>query len=116
MAAGKTSVIACNLEALTREERGRREELAARVRSLASEIAELEDGYGLRLPPDASVAHEAMEWILLESRCCPFLRLEVSLEPERGPLWVRLGGSPEIKDFLAAAGLGVQAQRKGCGC
>ncbi len=98
--------IACNLEALTLEERARRAELAPELLRLATRVVEREDGYALRLDFDPVAARGAFEWLALERRCCPFLRLGLFFEPEQGPMWISLGGSPEIKAFLASAGLG----------
>jgi hypothetical protein len=108
--------IACNLDALTAAERRQRAELAARIRSLSVELAEFEDGYALRLACEPGVARHALEWILLERRCCPFLRFELVLEAERGPLWVRLGGASGVKEFLKSAGLGTPPARQSCEC
>jgi hypothetical protein len=108
MATESARVIACNLDALSLEERRRRAELAATLEAGEMERAELGDGYAFRVAPEPSIAHDALEWLLLESRCCPFLRLELSLEPERSALWLRLRGSAEIKAFLASVGLGMR--------
>ena len=99
-------VIACNLDALSAGERKRRAELAEAIVPQARSIRELADGYALQLAVKAPLAHEALEWLLLERRCCPFLRLELELESEEGPLWLRLRGGPGVKEFLAAAGIG----------
>jgi hypothetical protein len=106
--------IACDLSALTARERTMRAELAARIRSLATQLVELE--YALRLASEPEVARHALEWMLLESRCCPFLRMELVVEAERGPLWVRLRGAAGVKEFLKAAGLGVTQPGRSCGC
>jgi hypothetical protein len=108
--------IACDLSALTQRERTMRAELAARIRSLATQLVELEDGYALRLASEPEVARHALEWILLESRCCPFLRMELAVEAEGGPVWVRLGGAAGVKEFLKAAGLGVTQPGQSRGC
>jgi hypothetical protein len=100
-------VLACDLDALTREERDRRSALAARVTSRFEEVLETEDGYAARLHTE--LVHDALEWILLERRCCPFLRLELGFEAAVGPLWLRFGGGPGVKEFLAAAGLGASS-------
>jgi hypothetical protein len=110
------STIACDLGALTLQERQSRAGLAARIGSLAVGRVELDDGYDLRLAPDPDVARDALEWILLESRCCPFLRLELHLEAERGPLWIRMRGAPGVKAFLSAAGFGLPRAVQSCGC
>lgn len=101
--------IACNLGALDADGRARRAALAARVMSLVTDVHERADGYALRLDPTAEASREALEWFLLEHRCCPFLRLEVVLEPDPGSLWLRLSGGPGVKEFLAQAGLAARA-------
>ena len=100
--------IACNLDALDADERRRRETLATRLRAAFGEIRETDDGYAARLAPDTSICGEVLEWLLLERRCCPFLRLEMRLDPEDGPLWIHFGGGPGVKAFLAAAGLAAR--------
>jgi hypothetical protein len=115
MAQPSKPTIACNLGALSAEERTRRAELALQIRSLATEVVEIEDGYALRLGREREVARDALDWILLESRCCPFLRLELVVEAERGLLWVRLGGAGGVKEFLKAQGLGSAAGCVSCG-
>ncbi len=104
-------VLACDLDALTREERDRRSVLAARVTGRFEEVLETEDGYAARLDPE--FVHDAFEWVLLERRCCPFLRLELGFEPAAGPLWLRFGGGPGVKEFLAAAGLSASSADDG---
>jgi len=115
MAQPSESTIACDLAALSAEERTRRAELAVQIRSLATAVVEIADGYALRLGCESEVARDALDWILLESRCCPFLRFELIVEAERGPLWVRLGGPGGIKEFLKAQGLAPAAGCVSCG-
>jgi hypothetical protein len=98
-------ILACDLSALGEAERTRRASLAARVAAGFQEIRETTEGYAARLDADPEVAKDAFEWLLLERRCCPFLRLELSFEPAGGPIWLHLGGGPGVKAFLAAAGL-----------
>jgi hypothetical protein len=99
------SAIACNLGALSSAERERRVALAQAVVGRAFSVQELPDGYALQLPATSSVAHESLEWLLLERRCCSFFRLELELEPQEGSLWLRLRGGPGVKEFLLAAGV-----------
>jgi hypothetical protein len=115
MEATKPPVIACNLGALSAAERERRAALAGALVPQARSIQELPDGYALQLSVTPSLAHEALEWLLLERRCCPFLRLELELESEEGPLWLRLRGGPGVKEFLSAAGLAGRLAAS-CGC
>ena len=97
--------LACDLGALSVEERARRSTLASQVFARFREVQEIPDGYAGCLDPDSVIVQDALDWLLLERRCCPFLRLELSFEPANGPVWFRFRGGPGVKEFLAAAGL-----------
>ena len=107
-------VIACNLGALSAAERRRRAALAEALVPQARSIQELSDGYALQLAATASLAHEALEWVLLERRCCPFLGFELELGSQEGALWLRLRGGPGVKEFLSAAGIGARPAASSC--
>jgi hypothetical protein len=104
MSGSQDPVIACNLAVLSPAERDRRAALAQAVVAQARSVQELTDGYALQLPVTSSLAHESLEWLLLERRCCSFFRLELELEPAEGSLWLRLRGGPGVKEFLSSAG------------
>ncbi len=96
---------ACDLGALTGDERAWRSTLASRISAEFREVREISDGYAGRLDPDPATVRDALDWLLLERRCCPFLRLELSFEPSNGPVWFQFGGGPGVKEFLATVGL-----------
>ena len=98
-------VLACNLDALSAEERARRSALASRVSDRVREVRETPDGYTARLDGEAEPLRDALDWILLERRCCPFLRIELRFDPATGPVWLQLGGGAGVKEFLSASGL-----------
>jgi hypothetical protein len=100
-------VLACDLGALSVDERAQRSTLASRVVARFREVREIPDGYAGRLAADAAIVQDALDWLLLERRCCPFLHLELSFEPSDGPVWFRFRGGPGVKEFLAAAGFGA---------
>ena len=79
-------------------------------------VEETADGYVARLSYDAGLAREALDWILLERRCCPFLSLELGFEPESDAMWMRFGGGPGVKAFLTSAGLRAHGPSSGCTC
>ena len=106
-------VLACDLGALSVDERTRRSALAARVAAGFREVQETADGFAARLDADPELVQDALDWLLLERRCCPFLRLELRLEPSAGPVWLRFGGGPGVKEFLGAAGLKAFPPREG---
>ncbi|HVP28491.1 MAG TPA: hypothetical protein VMW35_04940 [Myxococcota bacterium] len=105
--------IACDLDALGIEGRARRASLAAALGAATEEVRELPDGYAMRLDGSDARAREALDWLLLERACCPFLRLEIDLEPAAGPLWLRFRGAPAVKEFLASAGFGSRSGSSG---
>ncbi len=96
--------LACDLGALSADERARRSTLASRVAARFREVQDISDGYAGRLDPEPAIVRDALDWLLLERRCCPFLRFELSFEPSNGAVWFRLRGGPGVKEFLAAAG------------
>ena len=105
-------VLACDLGALSEKERARRSIVARSVSARFREVRETSDGYAARLDAEPQLVQDALDWILLERRCCPFLRLELSFEPSPGPVWLRLGGGAGVKEFLAAAGLKAFSSRE----
>ena len=101
------SAFACDLGALTVEERDGRSALASRIASHFREVVEVADGYAARLDADPVMLRDALDWLLLERRCCPFLKLDLCLEAANGPVWLQFRGGPGVKQFLAASGLNV---------
>jgi hypothetical protein len=93
-------VLACNMNALTKEQRTRHEAMTARL--LRHAVREdLDDGYRFTVErTDLSVA-ELAEWVADESRCCPAVDFHVEL-PAFGPLTLRIDGGPDVKAFMAA--------------
>jgi hypothetical protein len=64
----------------------RREETAAGIR--------------LRLPADA--LSTIVETVDAERQCCRFLRFDITIEPDGGPIWLELAGPPGTREFLSA--------------
>ena len=94
------SPIACNLTALSKEQRKRHQMLTTELRALVQDIRELPEGYSLGLSADEAIIQKAAEWITLERRCCPFLDFGLDVSREGGPLILRLTGRESVKAFL----------------
>jgi hypothetical protein len=75
-------------------------EAGKRLFRAASEIRELPDGYAFRLAADAGTLVTAAEFVSLERLCCPFLGFALEVEPEGGPVWLRLTGREGVKAFI----------------
>ena len=98
--APKESPIACDMSAI---EPGRREQHIANSRELfraVEEISELPDGYAFRLTGGQGLLVKTAEFVSLEMLCCPFLRFALEVEPEGGPVWLRLTGREGVKAFI----------------
>ena len=99
------SAIACNLNALSPSERARRSELARIVQANSSSLEETDSGYRVHLSDDSEICEHALELILLERRCCPFLSLALAFEPGKGAVALAIGGAPGVKQFLTENGI-----------
>jgi len=101
----KDSPFYCNRLALTPEERHRHfDELGPKLRSLRKSVRELSNGYEFEFPGDKAIYQLLSEWAIQEHLCCPFFDISLHLEPEGGPLWLRLTGRPGTKEFMKVDG------------
>lgn len=92
----------CNISAFTSAQREHYQTLSQELLKTIQEVREQPDGFSLRLAADSSMVMKAAEFITLERLCCPFLAFQLSLEAEKGPLWITLSGPEGVKDFLRA--------------
>jgi hypothetical protein len=83
------SPIACRMDALAAAERARRSEVLAILTQRTVEVVETADGM-------------AGEFVAYESRCCPFIRFELSVEADGGPVRLAFGGREGVREFLRA--------------
>jgi hypothetical protein len=95
--------IACTLSAA--EMPARRAEMAALARELVSADAQAARGV-LRFRAGARTRERAAAFVEAESRCCPFLRLELHDDPDALTLIVEgpPGSEPIVGELLAALG------------
>jgi hypothetical protein len=94
---------ACDPAAISPERRERWATVTAELYQLVEEIRELPDGFALRLPTQEDVLALAAEEMNFERLCCPFLRMSLEVEPDRGPSWLRMTGGEGVKEFMRAA-------------
>jgi hypothetical protein len=57
---------------------------------------------GVRFRFSADVFSMLVSTVEAERQCCRFLRFDISIEPDSGPIWLSLSGPPGTRDFLAA--------------
>jgi hypothetical protein len=94
----ESTPLACNL---SDPERAKRlVALEAELFAGALETAELEAGYAFVFPGDAAWLAKLTTFIAEERDCCPFLRFELTVEPNAGPIALRLSGPEGAKAVI----------------
>ena len=90
--------VACSLTDKELQERSH--QVLQKVCAALLETKELENGYAYRLPSDGAWIGELANLVKLERQCCLFLRFNIIVEPDHGPIWFELTGPEGTKDFL----------------
>jgi|FLYN01.1.fsa_nt_gi hypothetical protein len=108
--------IACDLNAISEEERPQHVRLA---RSLfyagRGEAQELENGYIFRFQPESSTLVELAQFVANERLCCPFWTFTIEVEAGHGPMWIRITGPEGAKALLKAEFEGQEALKAASG-
>lgn len=92
--------IACDLTALTPEQRDHHRQLFDALQRATEEVRELPDGYAFRYAGGDAMWLKAAEFVTLERRCCPFLRFALELNLEDASICLHLTGNEQVKAFL----------------
>jgi hypothetical protein len=92
----------CNIKALSASERARHKELSEKLLASRAETIETEKGYEFRYSPSKVSVAEVAEWVVMESKCCPFFDFHIDLEQEGQLVCLRLTGRDGIKAFIRA--------------
>jgi hypothetical protein len=80
----------------------RRAELLPGLVRQAELVEDLSDGVRLRFTPDEETLNAIARTIAAERLCCRFLRFEMIVEPDGGPLFLSVRGPEGAREFLAA--------------
>jgi hypothetical protein len=92
----------CNIKALTPEQRARHKQLSKKLMAARKEIVETEKGYEFQFSPADVTLAELAQWVVAESKCCPFFDFHIDVEREGSLLCLRLTGEEGIKAFIRA--------------
>jgi hypothetical protein len=99
-AACSSSSFACNISAMTGEERARWSALLERLDTQKQEVLELSNGFAFRFPADSETIRAIAEWITYERVCCPFFDFCLKIENKNDAVWLSLTGDEGIRDFI----------------
>ena len=92
--------LACDLTAIPSEVREEHVITAPQLFALAREVQELPNGYAIRFANEPGRFMSIAKFIENERLCCPFFNFGLEIEPNTGPLWLRLTGGEGVKDLL----------------
>lgn len=92
----------CNMGVYTPEQRKRKNELDKAFRKTAQGYHELANGYEFQFPAEVKSIQTIAEWSAMERSCCPFFEIDLRLDSEGGPFWIRLTGREGVKQFIQA--------------
>ena len=92
--------IVCSLgpEAL----KARKQGLLTRVAGLSKHTVRTGAGYRFEFPPDGAALSLIAEMIDAERQCCRFLRFDLAVEPDFGPISLEVTGPHGAQEFLDA--------------
>ena len=92
--------IACNLKALTSEQRKELVQIGQRVIAAINTSRELNDGYAFRVDPAQASIVDVAKWLDLWRRCCRFYEFEVDFHAADDVVWLSVKGRPGVKEFI----------------
>ncbi len=96
----ETPSLACDLTAIPASVREEHVLTAPQLFSAAQEVQELPNGYAIRFLNEPERFMGIAKFIENERLCCPFFNFGLELEPNSGPLWLRLTGGEGVKEIL----------------
>jgi DNA-binding transcriptional MerR regulator len=97
---GSEVVIACNPNSIPADMREQWVETGKQVYASVQEVQDIPDGYGFRLPNDSAMLLKVAEYIANERLCCTFIHFTLEIEPNGGPIWLRLTGAEGTKEYM----------------
>ena len=92
--------IACNLKALTAQQRKQLDQIGERVISAITSSRELNDGYAFRVDPAKASLMDVTRWLDLWRRCCPFYEFRIDFHAADATVWLSVEGCPGAREYI----------------
>jgi hypothetical protein len=92
--------IACNLKALTSEQRRQLGQLGEHVIAAITASRELSDGYAFRIDPQKASLLDVAQWLDVWRRCCPFYEFQIDFHAANAGMWLSVKGRPGVKEYI----------------
>jgi hypothetical protein len=90
----------CDVKALNPAERTRHNQLTEKLLAVRKATVETDTGYELQFNPADVTVTEIAEWVIAESKCCPFFDFHIDLENAGKLICLRLTGREGVKGFI----------------
>ena len=103
--------LACDLTAIPASAREEHVLTAPQLFRLAQEVQELPDGFAIRFLHSPGRFMQMATFVENERLCCPFFNFELDVEPNNGPLWLRLTGQEGVKELLRTTFFGDEEDK-----
>ena len=100
MNTNEDQTLACDLTAIPSDVREEHVITVPQLFALALEVQELWNGFAIRFLNEAGRFMAIAKFIENERLCCPFFNFGLEVEPNSGPLWLRLTGGEGVKEIL----------------
>jgi len=82
--------------------RARRERLLSELVRRAEDHEQLPEGHRLRFAATEDTLSIIARTVEAERQCCRFLRFQITVEPDGGPIVLELSGPPGTREFISA--------------
>jgi hypothetical protein len=92
--------LACDLTAIPADVREEHVISAPQLFALVQEVQDLPNGFAIRFLNEPGRFMSIARFIENERLCCPFFNFGLELEPNSGPIWLRLTGGEGVKEIL----------------
>jgi hypothetical protein len=92
--------LACDLTAIPASVREEHIVTAPQLFATAQEVQELDNGYAIRFLNEPNKFMSIAKFIENERLCCPFFNFTLEIEPNGGPIWLKLTGGEGVKEIL----------------
>jgi hypothetical protein len=92
--------IACNMKALTSEQRNELGRDGEHVISAITSSRELPDGYAFRIDPAKASLVDVARWLDLWRRCCPFYEFRIDFHAADASVWLAVEGRQGVKEYI----------------
>lgn len=101
--------LACDLTVIPADVREEHVIGAPQLFAAAQAVHELADGYAIRFANEVGRFMTIAKFVENERLCCPFFHFRLEIEPNRGPIWLRLTGAEGVKEMLRGVLLDTHA-------